>query len=145
MSAATSSDLAARYGLRLDVSEVDSNPNMADMPEGSTHWECTLSDVDNDSHYVTFVFSQGPAIEGEPDLYSVLSCLASDANMWEAGELHDFESYCASFGYDNDSIKAFREYERTRDLIRRQTADLRYTLSDHDGRYFALLNDEAVQ
>ena len=65
--------------------------------------------------------------------------------MWDAGDLADFESYCASFGYDSDSIRELERYRVLRRAVERQTQDLRYTLSDHDGRYDALLADEDVR
>lgn len=134
-------DLAERYGLRLDATEVHENPNMDDMPAGSTHWEVTLESVDDPAHYMTFTYSMGSACATPPNLYDVLSSLRSDACMWDNGELASFDDYCASFGYDNDSRKAERDYVRTRDAVRRQTSDLRYVLQD---QYAALMEDEDV-
>lgn len=147
MTARTAPDLADRYGLTLDACEVDDNPNMDDMGEGSTHWEVTLTADDgkfgDHERYMTFTFSMGSALVGPPSLYDVLSCVASDAAMWENGKFDSFDDYRSSFGVVADSRKAFADFERTRDAVQRQTGDLHSLLGDE--AFASLLSDEDVQ
>lgn len=132
-------ELAERYGVRLDACEVTHNPNMPDADPGASHWEVTLTHVDDDARYMTITYTMGAAYDSPPFAGDVLVTLASDARMWESGELDSFGEYCSAFGYDSDSIKAHAEYVRTRAAIETQTQDLRFVLQD---QYEALLDDE---
>lgn len=56
-----------------------------------------------------FTFGQSLAKRGEkPTEYDVLSCL-------EVHEVGSFEDFCVDFGYDTDSIKAFKTYKKVAD------------------------------
>lgn len=123
-------DLAARYELLLEAEQVDANPNMADMPVGSTHWRATLYRSFDARDYMQVTFSQGPAHTNAPSLYSVLSCLASDAAMYEAGDFDSFEDYCAAIGADTDNRRAYAAYEKTREAVATQTDALRTLLGE---------------
>lgn len=74
----------------------------------ATGWTCTLR-VDGRSLVVPFWM--GPGHGGKrPRPEDVLDCLLSDAT----GELDDFDAWCAEYGYDTDSRKAYRMWEACR-------------------------------
>jgi hypothetical protein len=107
-----------RNAIRMTSEWADENPNMADMPAGSSHYKCTFR---KGSKQMTVYFSQGPAICREPTAKDVLDCLASDATA----DLTSFEDFCSEFGYDVDSRRA----ERTFNAIKRQTEKLQRFLN----------------
>lgn len=115
-----------RVGFSAELT--DRNPNMDGMPEGSTHWRCTLRKA---NRRLTVYFSQGPAISKEPEAAEVLDCLASDAVGIE--NARTFEEWCGEYGYDTDSRKA----ERTFKACETQAAGLRRILGEE--AYKALL------
>ena len=79
---------------------VDHNPNMDDF-EGN-HWKVALK---RPNKQMTLYFSKGYGHNGkEPEVEEVLSCLISDADVFEYG----FEDWAVSLGYDPDSRKAKR-------------------------------------
>ena len=104
-----------RFPVKMDTTLVDSNPNMTDMPSGSTHWRCVLR---LQAKRMTVYYSMGPAHCGEPTLANVLGALASDAISWENAP--SFEEWASEFGYDTDSRKA----ERTYKAVEKQTEAL---------------------
>lgn len=110
-----------RYNITMIAEWADSNPNMADMPAGSSHWKCTLR---CGRRQMTVFFSQGPAICHEPTAAEVLDCLASDASCLQG---QSFENFCDELGYDTDSRKA----ERTYNALHKQTDKLTRFLADH--------------
>ena len=58
-----------------------------------------------DRRSYTFTFGQSISNSGiEPTMYDVLSCLTKY-------DPEDFESFCDSYGYDNDSRKAEKIYK----------------------------------
>jgi hypothetical protein len=93
----------------------DENPNMTDMPPGSSHWRVTLR---YKRRQMTISYSMGPAHSSEPKTADVLGCLVSDANGYIGGR--DFEDWCQEYGYDTDSRKA----ERTWNAVQKQTRQL---------------------
>jgi hypothetical protein len=100
------------------------NPNMTDMPRGSSHWRVTLR---YRGRRMTVPFSQGPAICAEPTAADVLGCLLTDSN----GAEQTFEDWCAEYGYDTDSRKA----ERTWRAVVRQSAKLQRLLREDYARF----------
>lgn len=104
-----------KHRIRVSAEWADTNPNMSDMVQGSTHWRVTLM---YRRRQMTVPFSQGPAHSSEPQASDVLGCLVSDANGYIGGR--DFEDWCSECGYDPDSRKA----ERTFQAIRTQTDKL---------------------
>lgn len=59
-----------------------------------------------------FTFGQSIAKRGEkPSEYDVLVCL-------QGYDVGSFENFCADFGYDTDSIKDFKAYEKVVDEYR---------------------------
>lgn len=91
----------------------DTNPNMTDMPAGSSHWRVTLH---RKGRQVTVPYSMGPAHSHEPIAEEVLECLLSDYIVSNYG----FERWCDDFGLDTDSRKA----ERIFNTCLRQSAKL---------------------
>lgn len=98
----------AAHGITMETTMVDRNPHMDDMPQGSTHWLCTIT---ADGSTMEVHFSMGPAHCAEPELPEVLDCLASDATTVENAQT--FLDWCAELGYDDDSRRAERTYRAT--------------------------------
>lgn len=107
-----------RNNIRLACDWAENNPNMAD---NMNHWRCVLK---CDRRQMTFYFSQGYGIANDPDLESVLDCLASDASGYE--NARSFEEWADEYGYDTDSRKA----ERTYHAVAKQSAALKRVLGD---------------
>ncbi len=103
------------HPVSMTVDWADENPNMADMPQGSSHWRCVLR---HDRRQLTTYFSMGPAHSHQPTVREVLDCLASDASCVE--NARDFEEFARELGYDTDSRKAERIYN----VCRKQSARL---------------------
>lgn len=120
----TLQDFIEGHGVRMACDWADENPNMDDMPDGSTHYRCLLR---YGRRRLTVPFSMGPAHCKEPELADVLDCLASDACSYD--NARDFEDWCAEYGYDTDSRKAERTYravERQREGLYRLLGDEAY-------------------
>jgi len=90
-----------KHRIHMTAVMVDKNPNIASMPEGSTHWKCVLR---IGSRCMTTHFSRGPAICQEPTAAEVLSCLALEARTIE--NARSFEEWAQELGYDADSRAA---------------------------------------
>ena len=84
----------------------DSNPNMDDMPDGSSHWKCKLR---HQNRQITTYYSMGPAYSHNPKVDDVLDCLSRDSNSI-ANET-TFEEWCGDLGYDLDSRRAERGFK----------------------------------
>ena len=110
-----------RYRVSASAKWADKNPNMADMPSGSSHYKVTLR---HDGRQLTVHFSQGPAICQEPTAKDVLNCLVSDACGFDNAQ--SFEDWASEYGYDADSRKA----ERTYKVVERQTTALKRVFGD---------------
>jgi hypothetical protein len=114
-------DVIAAHKITMSCTRVDSNPNMdGDMD----HWRCLISRPEEGGrkrHTMTVTFSQGYGHHGaEPELASVLDCLASDAAGVENAQ--GFEDWCSDYGYDTDSRKPEKVYkacEREVDRLKR--------------------------
>lgn len=116
-----------RHGLTMTAEVAETNPHMANMPEGSTHWLVTLRLGDRS---MIVPYSMGSAHSGEPEIADVLSCLTSDAGGIEGS--YSFSDWCGNYGYDDDSRTAERVYNASRT----QTEDLKLLVGD---AYHALL------
>jgi hypothetical protein len=112
--------LVKQHNIRATSKLVDSNPNMDDMPSGSTHWKVKLRRRNNQ---LTVYFSMGPAHCKEPDALDVLECLLSDS----FGADEPFESWCSEYGYNADSRKA----ERTYKIVQEQAERTKRFLGDY--------------
>ncbi|UMO77802.1 hypothetical protein [Bacteriophage Phi NF-1] len=73
-----------------------------DFPEGSRHYNVTVSNQSGDSFLR--VYSQGPAIEDEPSILAVLHSLVLD---YDCGEL-SFDDFCSDLGYNADSREDYK-------------------------------------
>ncbi|KKM83615.1 hypothetical protein LCGC14_1307650 [marine sediment metagenome] len=111
----TMSQFCRRAGISERTKEVESNPNMTDMPAGSRHFKVTLLCA---GRQMTLHFSMGPGNTEEPTVEDVLNCAAMDAAGYENAE--GFEDWASEYGYDIDS----REAEKTYCAVRKQTAKL---------------------
>ena len=95
-----------KHRIEMTAELVESNPNIADMPAGSRHWRCVFGPE------LHAFYSQGPAIEREPEAADVLACIANDA---ASVDCNDFETWAAEFGYDSDSRRAERIFNACRE------------------------------
>ena len=101
------------HGLTMTVERTADNPHIDNGPGGDrmTHWKCHITRRDNGKRRsLTTIFSMGSGHHGaEPDLPSVLDCLASDAAGYANAQ--SFEDWAGDYGYDPDSRKAERTYK----------------------------------
>ena len=112
--------------VKMTFKSADSNPNMSDMPRGSRHFKVTLrSTVDGSKRQMTVPFSMGPALLEDPDLASVLNCLASDASLVE--QCADYVEFVEEMGYE---VHQVRQAEKTFKACVQQTNKLRNLLGD---------------
>lgn len=93
---------AVKYGIKLTVISEDFRPYFADDKQSRSVYKCRISR--NGKQY-TFNFGQSIANIGqEPTIYDVLACLTKY-------DPQDFDNFCADYGYDTDSRKAFATYK----------------------------------
>ncbi len=108
--------------ITVTTKQVDSNPNMTDMPVDSRHWSVLFLRTGTDKKMIV-MFSQGSAHTEPPTAVDVLDCLASDAAGWENAP--SFDVWAGEYGYDTDSRKA----ERTFNAVKKQSQKLDAFLS----------------
>jgi len=114
----TIQEFVSKHRVKMECEQVDRNPRMDSDPEWdrtATHYRCTLR---VGRRRMIVYFSQGSAHTSEPDIASVLDCVAFDTGSVKSAR--DFEEWASGFGYDADSRKA----ECTFKVIARQAADL---------------------
>jgi hypothetical protein len=129
----TLENFISRNGILMDCERVDSNPAMDDSRD-MDHWRCTLT---RPGRRLTVIFSMGPGHHGKaPDSDEVLNCLSLDAGGVE--NARDFEDWCANYGYDTDSRKAYRIYKACMGIAKK----LRRFLGDAE---FDKLNSHEVE
>lgn len=108
--AATGVSLAIR---RADPHGPGYAPQWVDGREHGNQYKVTLS---RDGKEVSFDFwgSINDRKNGvDPSEYDVLACISCDVNCPES-----FEDFCAEYGYDEDSRKAFATFERCAEFAR---------------------------
>lgn len=100
-------ELAEQLGITLRVCR----KWFGSMPwdnKGTERWIFNL-DLCRGRYIYNLDFGQSLAANfAEPTMYDVLSCLTK----YNPGSFDDF---CSDFGYDNDSIRAFKTYNRVMD------------------------------
>jgi hypothetical protein len=74
METMTLADFIAEHGLTMTVAMTDSNPHMSAWSRRA--WLCTIASREGET--MSLHFSQGPAHTSEPDLATVLDCVAGD-------------------------------------------------------------------
>ena len=96
------SDFAKKYGVKILVLGKEYKKHFAD--DKQKRWVFKLRLTRNKKRY-TFEFGQSIA-EGEmpPTMYDVLSCL-------QKNEIGTFQDFCSDFGYNDDSIRAYKTYK----------------------------------
>ena len=96
------SDFAKKYGVKILVLGKEYKKHFAD--DKQKRWVFKLRLTRNIQRY-TFEFGQSIA-EGEmpPTMYDVLSCL-------QKNEIGTFQDFCSDFGYNDDSIRAYKTYK----------------------------------
>lgn len=112
-----------KYNVRITACvAVNENPNMSDPNWQAYHYKVTLKCR---SRQFTLFFSQGIGHTSEPDPYSILCCLVSDA--WSVKNARSFEEWARDLGYDPDSRKAekiFKACEKQTEKVERFFGDL---------------------
>ena len=95
-------DFAKKYGVKILVLCKEYKKHFAD--DKQKRWVFKLRLTRNKKQY-TFEFGQSIA-EGEmlPTMYDVLSCL-------QKYEIGTFQDFCSDFGYNDDSIRAYKTYK----------------------------------
>lgn len=112
-------------GLRATIKPAAINPYIVkdEWAKTASHWSVWLHCGRERMH--TY-YSMGSAHEGAPELADVLDSLASDAASfpldWHAEEA--FADWCADYGYDTDSRKAYGTFK----IIAAQTERLKRLL-----------------
>src|SRR3546814_909792 len=92
-----------KLGLSMDVERADANPSIPDMPEGSSHWICTLRSSDPDRATFQAFFSMGPALDHDPKIDEVLECVVSDVAGVRGSS--SFEEWAEDLGYGDMSVR----------------------------------------
>lgn len=115
------SEFVQSAGISMTAERWHENPNMQDSGN-MDHWKCVLVRREHTGKRynarkdgtaivakLTVYFSQGYGHNGrEPEVTSVLDCLASEASSVENAQ--GFEDWASDFGYDTDSRKAEKIY-----------------------------------
>jgi hypothetical protein len=91
-----------KHGIDYSV-RLKNNKNCYDF-----HFWGSISDAEKISH--------GEWRGTKPDAYAILSCLSLSVNIDD-----NFDSFCADFGYSNDSIIALKTYE----AVKKENAELK--------------------
>lgn len=127
----TCKEFIETHRIKMTAEWADSNPNMNDMPDGSSHYKCRFARA---GRSMTVHYSMGPAHREGLATADVLDCLASDAAGVENAQ--GFADWCGDCGYSEDSRRA----EKTFKVCERQAKALRRFLGS-DAAYKALLFD----
>jgi len=107
-----------KHGICMEYHKVPSNPHLRDLQ--GTHFRCAFSKGDG-LFKCYFSFGYGHK-NPQPTAKEVLACVLSDARCAE----DTFEEFCGNFGYDDDSLSAYRTWE----ACRRTDEELREWLGD---------------
>lgn len=107
----TIQEFAAKHGVKIDSTLVDSRPDGDTWIQGSAHWKVVLTVR---GKRMTVYYSQGPAVVEEPRTEDVLDSLATDASCAQG----TFEDFCSEFGYDTDSRKVERMFKACQKIKR---------------------------
>lgn len=111
-------DFCTRYGIKVSIVRADPHgPGCTPAWEGphGNQYKVTLSAKHREPVTFDFWGSLNDQQKGEdPSAYDVLACVSGDVNCPET-----FEYFCAEYGYDEDSRKAFATFERCHDFARK--------------------------
>ena len=95
-------DFAKKYGVKIAVLSKEYKKHFAD--DDQKRWVFKLRLTRNKKQY-TFEFGQSIACgETAPTMYDVLACL-------QKYEIGTFQDFCSDFGYNDDSIRAYKTYK----------------------------------
>ena len=111
--------------LTMETDYTDENPNISDMPYGSTHYICTIK---RDGGAIKIPYSMGPALTGPPELADVLDCLAYDACDYDNAA--DVLEFASEHGYDLETNADIRKARDVYRVVEGQTE----ALTDQIGR-----------
>jgi len=108
----------AENKIKIYCKPADNNPDMeSEAAMNMDHWKCKLT---MNRKQFTIFFSMGYGHKGkEPNIESVLDCLASDAANLE--DANGFEDWAFELGYSPNSRKAEKMYR----AVERQTKRLK--------------------
>jgi hypothetical protein len=116
---------AEKHGLTIQSVRVDSNPRKTDPKWEAAHFRVTVQNGQRGSITTYYSLGSGHRVKSragvgefdakrncymrypDPELESVLDCLAIDASFAEGNTYNDF---CAELGVDTDSRKALESY-----------------------------------
>jgi len=111
--------------LTMETDYTDENPNISDMPYGSTHYICTIK---RDGGAIKIPYSMGPALTGPPELADVLDCLAYDACDYDNAA--DVLEFASEHGYDLETNADIRKARDVYRVVEGQTEALTDLLGD---------------
>ena len=95
-------DFAKKYGVKIVVLSKEYKKHFED--DDQNRWVFKLRLTRNKKKY-TFEFGQSIACgEMIPTMYDVLACL-------QKYEIGTFQDFCSDFGYNDDSIRAYKTYK----------------------------------
>ena len=129
--------LITEHGLTMDTEWAASNPHMADMPRGSSHWLCTVGNAQGETMEIRY--SMGPALTGEPELPQILDTLASDISS--VRDSPDWLDWAEEFGYEG--VESLRSARSAHQAITQQGEDLE-RLIGHDALETLLWDTERL-
>jgi len=126
--------------LTMETDYTDENPNISDMPYGSTHYICTIKrdggaikipyicTIKRDGGAIKIPYSMGPALTGPPELADVLDCLAYDACDYDNAA--DVLEFASEHGYDLETNADIRKARDVYRVVEGQTEALTDLLGD---------------
>ena len=100
-----------KYKISMKCEEIDDNPNIIDRDwcRSAHHWKCQLS---MKRKRMTVIFSMGQLLHVKPNIETVVDCLIFG---WTSAMNNPaFKDWCSEFGYDIDSIKAYKLFQLTK-------------------------------
>lgn len=118
-------------GITMTTIQIPKRPDVSkdDWHASARHFLCTLYRGGHNTGKgpqeadMQVYFSQGSAHTKPPTAEDVLDCLASDAAGMENAR-GSFEDWCAEYGYDTDSRKAYATFQ----TVCRQASELKVFL-----------------
>ena len=113
-------EFATRNKIGIQSEWADHNPNMADF-NNMDHWKFTIR---MGKKRMSGYFSKGYGYHRkEPNVYEVLSCLASDS----AGIEQSFDDWVSDLGHDTEDVrtaqKTYKAWRKASDKLRRFLGD----------------------
>ena len=125
----TPNEFVRDYGLTMeciDATGFVTGPVTFRQDSNRTSWLCRIECECDEDSAVRVPFHMGSAHKGEPDLVTVLECLASDAGGVES--VGSFEDWAEEMGLEDMSSRNWKEWRKTYEQAKQQTTALRKML-----------------